>query len=361
MSKQTNEVSWFSGEYKGQPYKLPVYDMNGHDFVLDSVDVGKLEVDAEAQPRQKNDFQIQYLVSSIRKKVLMQPLLVRYDKKRDKYLITEGQHRYFACMQLGMARIPCIIYTDMDKSLALMCGIEANDEDRAKGLSGGDMAAKVQSIWDETRKQLEEADPTQKATEERILRKLEHSSKGQQRKYIVSYKLKLVLDSPNSLLRKFVADKQDQNTPITTKNLDFFLRRIMRTLPAEEKDENLREDETKTLLDLTNIIAKTILVGKWNPNAIDEMAALAHAHAKNICRRHPFEALGQLCAEILHDEGGAHYSGGAAFCKHSAINWKKVETRMVDLLNSHVWDDPMVYLDRGVNDILRTITGVVKP
>jgi hypothetical protein len=131
-------------------------------------------------------------------------------------------------------------------------------------------------------------------------------------KYLVSYKVKELLDSPDSLLKGFVADRQDQNTPITTKNLIFFLRRIMRTAPADAKDESLRQDETENLIRVTNCITKTVLIGKWNPNAQGEKENKAHLHAKNICRSHPFEALGELCAEILKNHGGAHQSSRRA-------------------------------------------------
>src|SRR5271157_4738061 len=190
MASESVRLEWFEGRVGTSHYKLPVYDMNGHRYVLDSVDISNLEVDREAQPRKKDDAQVAYLAASIKKKVLMQPLLVRYDKTRDVYLITEGQHRFHACKALGIQRVPCIVYLDMDKALALLCGIEANAEDRAKALSGGDMAAKAHSIIDETRDRLRKAEPKEKITESRILLELGHGTKGQMRKYLVSYKVK---------------------------------------------------------------------------------------------------------------------------------------------------------------------------
>lgn len=360
-TEKPSKTKWFESETDGTKYQLPVYEMNDYSYVLDAIDVKKLEIDKEAQPRKKNDEQIKHLVESIKRKVLMQPLLVRYDKERDVYLITEGQHRYYACKVLGINQVPCIIYLDMNKALALLCGIEANAEDRARALSGGDMASKARSIIDETRSRLREQFPDQPATEERILTALGQGTKTQMRKYLVSYKLKGVLEDPDSLLKGFVADKQDVNSPVTTKNLAFFLRRLMRTEPADERDEPLRKDETANLVKLTNLFAEIVLVDKWNPTAKSEKQKGAHNHAKNICRRHPFEALGQLCAEILRDAGGAHPSGGATFCKSSDIDWKRVEQKLKDLLNSHIWDDPVVYYQRSVNDILRNITAVWKP
>lgn len=360
MATAKMKLDWFNRDLGGSDYKLPIYEMNGHKYVVDAVDVSKLEIDKEAQPRKKDDAQVAYLAASIKKKVLMQPLLVRYDSKRDIYLITEGQHRFYACKSLGIERIPCIIYLDMDKALALLCGIEANAEDRAKALSGGDMAAKAHSIIEETKERLQRAWPKEKITESRILLELGHGTKGEMRKYLVSYKVKELLENPDCLLKGFVADRQDQNTPITTKNLIFFLRRLMRTEPAEEKEEHLRKDETENLLRVTNIIVKTMLAGRWNPNAEGEKEKTGHLHAKNVCRRHPFEALGELCAEIVKDSGGAHPSGGAAFCKTSDINWKSAEQKLMNLINSHVWDESSVALERSVNEILRRITTVVK-
>lgn len=360
MATATARSAWFQSEINGKSYELPVYEMNGHGYVLDSVEISKLEIDKEAQPRKKNDDQVAYLAASIKKKVLMQPLLVRYDKNRGVYLITEGQHRYHACRQLGINRIPCIIYLDMDKPLALLCGIEANAEDRAKALSGGDMAAKAHSIIEETRERLRRDWPGEKITESRILLELGHNTKGKMRKYLVSYKVKELLDSPGCLLKRFVADRQDQNTPITTKNLIFFLRRLMRTEPADEKEEKVRKDETSNLVRITNIFADAVLEDKWNPDARAEGEKRIHIHAKNICRRHPFEALGELCAEILKEAGGAHPSGGAAFCKSTDIDWKAVERRLEKLLRNDIWDKEAVSLERSVTEILRRITSAVR-
>ncbi len=360
MATATAKAGWFEGDLSGSEYRLPIYNMNGHQYVLDSVETSKLEVDKEAQPRKRDDTQVAYLAASIKRKVLMQPLLVRYDKNRDVYLITEGQHRFYACKALGINRIPCIVYLDMDKALALLCGIEANAEDRAKALSGGDMAVKAHSIIEETKDRLRKLWPAEKITESRVLLELGHGTKGEMRKYLVAYKVKELLDRPDCLLKGFVADRQDQNTPITTKNLVFFLRRLMRTEPAEEKEEVLREDETANLTRIANLIVKAVLVDKWNPNAQDEKGKMVHLHAKNICRRHPFEALGELCGEILKDSGGAHPSGGAAFCKSSDINWNTAEQKLVNLLGSAIWDESAVALERSVNEILRRITTAVK-
>ena len=222
------------------------------------------------------------------------------------------------------------------------------------------MAVKAHSIIDETRESLQKARPTEKVTESLILQALGHGTKSQMAKYLLSYKVKEVLDDPDALLRVFVADRQDQNTPITTKNLVFFLKRLMRTEPAKEEEESLRKDETRNLVKLTNAFANAVLIGKWNPNAEGEEQEKLHTHAKNICRRHPFEALGELCSEILKDAGGAHPSGGAAFCKSEDIDWKTAEGLLTNLLNSHVWDDPLVSLERSVSEILRRITSVVK-
>jgi ParB/RepB/Spo0J family partition protein len=356
----TTAVEWFKGDVGGQDYSLPTYVMNGHAYVLDAVEAGKLEIDKEAQPRTRDDEQVKRLMASIKKKVLMQPLLVRYNKSKDKYLITEGQHRYYACTALGIERIPCIVYLDMDKALALLCGIEANAEDRAKALSGGDMAAKAFSIIEETRQRLESEWPSDQISESRILQALGHGTKSQMSKYLVSYKVQQILDDSSCVLTGFVADRQDQNTPITTNNLIFFLRRVMRIEPASKPEELLRKEETANLIRLLNSFAKTVLVGKWNPSASGDQEERAHNHAKNICRRHPFEALGMLSAEILKNAGGAHPSGGAAFCKTSNIDWKVAEAQLTNLLNSHAWDTPEISLERSVNEILRRITAIVK-
>src|SRR3981189_3370640 len=63
MTAGTHKTEWFDGDVNGSKYKLPIHEMNGHSYVLDSVEISKLEVDKEAQPRKKDDTQVTHLAA----------------------------------------------------------------------------------------------------------------------------------------------------------------------------------------------------------------------------------------------------------------------------------------------------------
>jgi ParB/RepB/Spo0J family partition protein len=351
--------------------ELPLYEMNGKHYFLDSIELEKLELDYEAQPRTFDPAAANKIADSIEQKVLMQPLLTRYNKEKDTYLITEGQHRWKACILLNttdrvkVEKIPCIIYVDMDKQLALQCGIEANKEDRARALSGGDFARKVNVTFQETREQISKI--TGKSPDEiyerEILQYLGHETPGKMREYILGNITHNVRMYPGAKIYDYLADRQDNKHPITVKNLSYFIRQLAKLDPLEPPKnegieiENLREDEVKNIVKVTNIFVEIVLDGKWNPSGENTPQ---HVHAKNICRRHPFEALGIFVAEILYHHGGGRVNLGAAYAPHEKIDWVGVKKDLEDLLNSHVWDRHDIRTCRSIKELELLISEIYR-
>jgi len=342
--------------------ELPLYELNGKHYFLDSIEIDKLVLDNDAQPRTYDPATADKIADSIEQKVLMQPLLTRYDSKNDIYLITEGQHRWKACIllhktrRLKIQRIPCIVYLDMGRQLALQCGIEANKEDRARALSGGDFARKVNVTFQETREQISKitGKPLEEIYEREILEFWGHETPTKMREYILGNITHNVRMFSGTKIFDYLADRQDNKHPITVKNFAYFIRQLAKLEPLEppkEKDkkfENLREDEIKNIVMVSNIIVGVVLEGKWDP---DNEESPQHVHAKNICRRHPFEALGIFTAEILRKYGGGRLNLGAAYAKHESINWDHVRKDLTDLLNSHVWDRHDVRNCRSIKEL----------
>src|SRR6267378_371553 len=80
-----------------QGWELPLgKSVTGKHYFQADIPVDKIERDEEAQPRSYDPDQGRRIAKSIREKVLMQPILARYDEARDRILVTEGQHRWRA-------------------------------------------------------------------------------------------------------------------------------------------------------------------------------------------------------------------------------------------------------------------------
>lgn len=345
-------------------YTLPLYEINGKHYFLDAIEIDKMDLDYEAQPRTYDPATANKIADSIEQKVLMQPLLTRYDPKNDMYLITEGQHRWKACIllnetgRLKIPKIPCIVYVNMDRQLALQCGIEANKEDRAKALSGGDFARKVNVTIQETKEQISKitGKPLEDIYEKEILEFLGHETPAKMREYSLGNITHNIRMFPGAKIYNYLADRQDNKHPITVKNFSYFISQLAKLDPLElqkEKDstnilENLREDEIKNIVMVSDIIVEVVLDGKWNT---DNEESPQHIHAKNICKRHPFETLGIFTAEILKNYGGGRLNLGAAYAKHEDINWEYVRKDLTDLLNSHVWDRHDVRNCRSIKEL----------
>lgn len=336
---------------------FPLYEMNGMYYFLDSIPVELLSRDEEAQPRPYDENQARNIANSIKKKVLMQPLLTRYDPETGSFLITEGQHRWRAMMDiLGEKRVPCIVYLQMNKHVALLCGLEANAEDRARALSGGDIARKTHALMQEYRTLLanELELPEEEVPEERILERMGQTTRAQQKKFLLGKIIEDVWKAQGVNIGRYISDRQSADKPITAKNFAFFLDRLVRTTPLTEADTDLRDDELVNVLRLTAIFAKTLFEGgKWDPA---NPSSYTHEHAANVCRRHPLEACGYFLGKVIDRHGGSDASIGACYAPTDRIDWPKVEEKTVAILSDAVWDQDYVRFCRGMDDLKRYLS-----
>lgn len=335
-------------EFDGK--RLPLYKSNNAQYFLDSIPVSLLERDEEAQPRPYDKFQAQKIADSIQKKVLMQPLLTRFDKKKQKFLITEGQHRWRAMQDvLNEKRVPCIVYIDLDDHTAQLCGLEANAEDRARPLSGGDVARKTSSLMLRYEDLIRKENPEQPVTELAILKRMGKTAKAQQKKFLLGRIIQDLRDLDTTKIAPFISDRQSSREPITALNFSFFLQRMVKVSALDSTDNFLREEELVNVIRVTNIFAEAVFENnKWSP---EKPESKSHKHAVNVSRRHPFEACGHFISKLVEHCGGRECTIGACFSESANINWERFEKSLVAFLNSQVWDKPYVFNCRGIDEL----------
>jgi len=349
--------------------KLPIFSVNSgktseNHYVLYSVPIDQLERDLIAQPREIKEEEADDIAKSITDKVIMQPIMARYDSKTKHGKITEGQHRWRAMQKLGEKRIPAILYLTLDDFLAVECGIDANWTDRARKLAGGDASKKIKAAFQQASRKISEetGKPAADISEADILERLGIVSRGEQRKYIRLREIQDLLDNNDSKIKTYVAGEQDSTKPLTVLNLEFFVNPLGKFTPLTNKDtdlEYLRTEELKNLVQITNIFTDIVLdgeVGKWDPS---NETGEKHQKAAHRCKRHPLEAIGLYVADILK-KAGAPSSTSPAFYEHGKIDFQEVRKKMHDLLSADVWDDVGVHMLRNIEDIQNRVNRVVK-
>lgn len=347
--EQNNGEKWVTFDDK----RLPAYEINDRVYFLDAIPVELLERDEEAQPRDYDEFAAKKIANSVHRKVLMQPVLTRHDPEKGKFLITEGQHRWRALKDiLGEKRVPAIVYLSLDKHIALQCGLEANAEDRARALSGGDIIRKTHAIMEEYARLLETEQPDRPVTEVAILERYGKTSRADQRRFIVGKLAEEILETEGAKITEYVSDRQSKNYPITAKNFMLFLGYLARSSAIEvpwESDENLRNDEFVNVLRITDLVSEELFEnGNWNPKQAD---SLPHRHAVNLCRYHPFQALAYAIAKVVDMHGGGDATVGACYATTDVLDWEKIEDEVRRVLQDPLWDQEWVYNMRSQEDL----------
>ena len=329
---------------------LPLYEMNGKFYFLGTIAMEHLERDEDAQPRQYDSNQSKRIAESIRRKVLMQPLLARYDQKRNKVLIIEGQHRWRAMKdELHQKGVPCIVYVDLDRNVALLCGLEANAEDRARSLSGGDMARKTHALMREYRELVaKETDvPENEVTEMQVLKRMiAKVTRSAQKRFILGTVLE-DLRSSRSKIVPYITDRQRQDTPITARNFMFFLQHLVRTRAVEDTAwEAMREQEFANVIKVTDMFAEMLFEGRWTPT---DPESRLHIHAQNVCRRHPLETCAYVIASILMESGAP--SLYQCFFESNEINCDNVSKLLSEKLADPIWNEDHIRFERSIEEL----------
>jgi ParB family chromosome partitioning protein len=69
----------------------------------------RIEADPEQPRKHFDEDRLEELTNSVRKEGVLQPIVVRYDTERDRYIIVHGERRYLASGRAGRATIPALV------------------------------------------------------------------------------------------------------------------------------------------------------------------------------------------------------------------------------------------------------------
>lgn len=82
-------------------------EYKGYPIYIAEIPVHKLEV--VVYQRKPSKVHVKNLIKSISTVGFVVPLVVAKKPDEDKFIILDGQHRYLACLDLGIRKIPCVV------------------------------------------------------------------------------------------------------------------------------------------------------------------------------------------------------------------------------------------------------------
>lgn len=108
MSKSGEEVTSELTKHLSDGKFLEIRDeYKGYNMLFAEIPTHKLEV--VVYQRRPSKAHVKNLVKSISTIGFVVPLVVAKKPNEDKFIILDGQHRYLACLDLGIRKIPCIV------------------------------------------------------------------------------------------------------------------------------------------------------------------------------------------------------------------------------------------------------------
>lgn len=135
-------------------------EYKGYDLYIAEIPTQKLEV--VVYQRKPSKPHVKSLIKSISTVGFVVPLVVAKKPGEDKFIILDGQHRYLACLDLGIRKIPCVVIPWEYATLMINLNIEKQPNIKEKSY----VALRVYN-------ELVDMFPDKRETEDEILQSVE--------------------------------------------------------------------------------------------------------------------------------------------------------------------------------------------
>lgn len=135
-------------------------EYKGYNIFIAEIPVNRLEV--VVYQRKPSKSHVKNLVKSISSIGFVVPLVVAKKPNEDKFIILDGQHRYLACLDLGIRNIPCFIVPWQYATLMINLNIEKQPNIKEKSY----VALRIYN-------ELVDMFPEKRETEEEIIQSVE--------------------------------------------------------------------------------------------------------------------------------------------------------------------------------------------
>ncbi|MBZ0199577.1 MAG: HNH endonuclease [Ignavibacteriaceae bacterium] len=241
--------------------------------VVNIMNDGKEESELELQPRPLILPHLWSLYRHLRVNTQLQPSICRVTNSSP-VLMFDGQHKAAAKIWAGANKVEVKIYIDPELTWLMRTNLVAHDKLKQLRFYSSILADKLAQLYGANwQKYIETAD---KKTEKgfcHYIKYAEDKPDEKPEKQIEAFLIISIINNEENEFAQFIApaNKTGKQYSISWDSMRkyyfrYFLTRPPLTVEIDSKDD-YRNLEIKNNIELLNIIAKHVLINKWNPNA----------------------------------------------------------------------------------------------
>lgn len=348
-------------------------------FYLNEIELDRIKIDQKIVVREKDLNLLRRLAPQVSAEGLIEPLTVE-DLGNNQYLLLAGQHRYHVLRELGIEKAPAKIYLELEPDERLTLGYMSNEarKDPPAGRRYGSLNNQFNEIKKKLKNELKrEPSEFEIINDMYMAKNLKNKDKLQKLKtkeILVAILLDNIKYNLDSLVNqyKFISDAQVPKTKIsnmvekfkqhqenlefpllTSKNAFYGLTHLIRTVPIST--EEMKQDKDYRHLELQNVttfleMLITLYIKPWMESG-DSTNIDA---SMNLCKRHIFETLCKLIANILRDRDFDITSKDgkkAPLYTNKKIPWKQVFEDVELFFNPDFLNNPNISQERSLSHL----------
>ena len=348
-------------------------------FYLSEIELERVKIDQKIVVREKDEALLRRLKPQVDAEGLIEPLTVE-DLGNNQFLLLAGQHRYHVLRELDIERAPAKIYLQLEPHEQLTLGYMSNEarKNPPAGRRYGSLTGQFIEIKNKLQEELgREPAEFDVINEMYMAKNLTNKNKLrtlQTKEILFSILLENIKYNPDSIINqyKFISDAQVPKTRIntiiqnhqknkenlefpllTSKNAFYGLSHLVRTVPITMEEQKQGNDHRH--LELQNVTTfLELLITKYIKPWMESADSANVDAAMNLCKRHIFETLCKLVANILRDRDFDITSKDgkkAPLYTKNKVPWNKMFDDLEYFFNVDFLNNPIISQERSLSHL----------
>jgi len=338
-----------------QVYRCPITKMNYFYALVPTKNVlndGKEEADIELQPRPLILEHLWDLYRHLRVNTQLQPSICRVDGSDGcAVLVFDGQHKAAAKIWAGADMIEAKIYIEPDVIWLMRTNMVAHDKLKQLRFYSSILADKMAQLYGVNwQRYVETANKKSEKGFCKFIKYVEDKPDEKPDKQIEAFLMTSILSDKENIFYRFVApeNKTGKQYAISWDSMKkyyfrYFLTRPPLQVEIDSKDD-YRNQEIRNNIRLLNILAKEILVDKWNPSEANE----AHKKAERIFRPGAIMAWFPILRDVIYnklDLVNPEEATQTFFRNVSEDKWALIEKFVERMFSHQIWIEKDINID----------------
>jgi hypothetical protein len=333
-------------------YQCPKTKMNYFYSLIPAKNIlndGKENAELELQPRPLYLDHLWNLYRHLRVNTQLQPSICRVDGSA--VLVFDGQHKAAAQIWMGTAAIEAKVYIKPDVFWLMRTNLFAHEKGKQRGFYSSILADKMAQLYGVNWQQY--IDTQGKKSEKgfcTFIKYAENKPDDKPEKQIEAFLMTSILSNPENTFSQFMAkeNKTGKQFAISWDSMKkfyfrYFLTKAPLQIEIDSKDDH-RNQEIRNNIRLLNILAKEILIGKWNPSANNE----AHKKAERIFRPGAILAWFPMLRDVIYNKLDIMNPEDAKQIFFRIVDerkWEVIEMFVKRMFNHQIWIEKDTNID----------------